>query len=503
LSGNRYLLFLISAILYVVIWVVLYPYFQYLLDADAVGYLTVANRVANNDWLKSVNGLWSPLNSWLLVPFIKNGWDAFRSALLLNAIFCFGILGCVHVLLHRFVTSGFFITMISVTVPIVLVYYSYFQVFGDALQLLFVCIYLIIITSKNFWGNVKKYCLVSIIMGIAFFAKAYSFPFFILHFTAIHAWHWWQTKRLFLIQYAISILLFIFCISPWSFQLFKKYNQFSLTGNAGKLNMSWYLLSHKSFKPEIKILIPPTYSDSPSFWEDPFLSQSICYTPTESVALFARWIARIFHTCLQAVLCINEISCFVIPCLLAMVIFYIRKKNVQALDAIFWAVVIVPIGYLAMHIETRYIWLMMIGAILFAGVLIQKLLHAWQQRLLTIMFCISIIVYPIYNLIAWRNKGKPNFEVAETLQKLGVKNQKFVTNSRDLGNMWVAAYLSKNQMYSIENFSFSAAALQAELRQYQVAYYIQLQSDPALEIANKTVLFNNPDFIIYQIKELP
>jgi hypothetical protein len=499
LQSKRYLHLLGSLVLFVLLWLGLYPYMQYLLDADAVGYLTIARRVANADWFKSINGLWSPLNSWLLVPFIKNGYNSFTSALVLNAVICASLLVTIHALVNRFVQHIFYKNILTYTLPIVLVYYSYFQVFGDALQLLLVSIYLLIITSANFWGNWQKYLASAVIMGIGFYAKAYSLPFFILHFTAIHIWHWWQTKQLYIKPFAVSIITILLMIMPWSMQLSKKYNQFSLMGNAGKLNMSWYLLSSKSFKPEIKYLIPPTYADSPSFWEDPYLSQSICHTPTESLPLFIRWIARIIHTCLQAIGCMNEISCFVIPIILASIIYLIRKNKVQSNDAIFWSMLLVPIGYLTMHIETRYIWLMMIGAVIFAGIFIEQLALHWQQKLATIIFCLSLIVYPIYNLIDWRSKGKTNFAIAKSMSDAGIQNQAIVSNSRDLGNMWVTAYLSHNQLYSIENFSFTDAELSDEIKRYKIAYYIQLKSDGYLNIGNKTLVAQTDSYSIFKI----
>ena len=81
MHAKRILFLAISLAIYILLWNLAFPYFQYLMDADAVGYLTVADRVANNDWHRSINGLWSPLNSWLLVPFIKKGMDGFTVAL--------------------------------------------------------------------------------------------------------------------------------------------------------------------------------------------------------------------------------------------------------------------------------------------------------------------------------------------------------------------------------------------------------------------------------------
>jgi hypothetical protein len=504
MSAPRILFLLASLVMYTLVWYFIYPQFQYMMDADAVGYLTIAHRVANHDWHRSINGLWSPLNSWLLVPFIKAGYNDFKSALALNFFFGGAVIILLEQFLHRFVQHDFYKKIILITIPIVIVYYSYLQVFGDLLQLVFVLIYLWIATNKNFFGNKMQYIFCGIIMAIAYYAKAYSLPFFILHFTVIHAWHWYQTKQFYFAKYILAIGVCILCILPWAMQLQSKYGQFSLMGNAGKLNMSWYLLSHKTFTEDIKILIPPTYNDSPSFWEDPYLSQGKLSSPTESISIFARWIARIIHTCTQAVGCINEISGFVLLIILLSVFLLMHRQKVHAIDTIIFATVLVPIGYLTMHIETRYIWLMMVGTVILAGVLVQKLSKVLHQKIAIFIFCFSLIAYPIFHLEDWRGKGKSNFELAQILKTNQIINKKIISNSTDGGNLWVASYLSQNQYYTIENFDFTAQEIDAEIKKYGIAYYINLQENGTLPIPDSLMqnkIFANQNFTIYQLSK--
>lgn len=97
------LLFTFSS--YFILWILLQPYLGYLLDSDCVAYLTIAERVAKGDYFRSINGLWSPLNSWMLAPFIQHGYDAWASAKALNCFFGGAILVAFHHLLLRFEVS--------------------------------------------------------------------------------------------------------------------------------------------------------------------------------------------------------------------------------------------------------------------------------------------------------------------------------------------------------------------------------------------------------------
>lgn len=109
-------------------------------------------------------------------------------------------------------------------------------------------------------------------------------------------------------NYIVALSIILLCILPWTFALHQKYNVWSITTLAGKLNTSWYINSGKTFKPDIKLLIPPTYYNSPSFWEDPYVSQDKLSGPFSSMQHFVKWIVRIVHTSLTAIQCFNEIS---------------------------------------------------------------------------------------------------------------------------------------------------------------------------------------------------
>src|SRR5687768_4726005 len=67
----------------------LYPWYRYVLDDDGIGYAMVTKRLAAGDFFNALNGYWSPLHSWLALPFFKAGAgiiDSFKfSNLLISA----------------------------------------------------------------------------------------------------------------------------------------------------------------------------------------------------------------------------------------------------------------------------------------------------------------------------------------------------------------------------------------------------------------------------------
>jgi 4-amino-4-deoxy-L-arabinose transferase-like glycosyltransferase len=481
----------LSLLLFAVLWLGFYHHLKYILDADAVGYLSIAERVANGDYFKSINGLWSPLNSWLLVPFIQKGYDAFTVALYLNAAFSMLCIVLCSILYCRFIKDTFYLFCASIATSIVFAVFTYFQVFGDILMLVFILSYLLISTKLSTKQNLLQAILAGLLCGIAYYAKTYAFPFLILHTALLIIWEKWNGEKINWVYRLLPIFICLITILPWAFQLQKKYGSFSLTGNSSKLNMSWYIESHKSFKPVIKYLIPPTYNDSPSFWEDPYFSQAKLSTPFSSSRTFIRWCARVVHTCVQAIICYSQISCISLIALIAALIWAIRKKEKQ-LFVLCAAAIAITAGYLSMHIETRYIWLCMPLCIIAAAYFIEQIQNKKLRNLASIGIAFSIIAFPIYQLEEINGRGRQNFELATRLNDLKINKKRITSNEADAGAQWASAYLSKNQFYTIENFNFTSEELCDELARYKIEYFIyQHNGLPNMYIQNSgNVHFN-------------
>lgn len=511
-----YSILLISLCLYAGLCYFLHPRLACLLDSDAVAYLTIAKRVASGQYNESINGLWSPLNSWLLVPFIQHGSDAWLSAKALNCFFGAVIIVLMYFLLIRFRVGKLAFISLMIATSVIMVHCIYLQMFGDVLQLIFVLSYLLIVWSKKFNDSYFNALLCGLCMGIGFYAKAYSIIFFILHFSVTIYWYYKhqhiEYKRM-LIQLSIGLCSAILLVLPWTFALHKKYGTWSLTGNAGKLNMSWYINSGKTFKDDITLLIPPTYHDSPSFWEDPYPSQDKLSTPFTSPKHFVKWIARIIHTCLMAVVCYNEISFLALTVLLiSCYYFFFRKKETKAdrndisMQQLLLTVLILPFGYLMMHIETRYIWLNGFLLMIASVVLIEQFkskLHDIIYKTSIIIAAFSFIVFPIMDIKNLSYKNNDLFNYANEINRYKL-NGSFTSNSIDAGRMWVVAYLTHMPFYTIERTNYDENELIAEMKRYNVKYYLyesQNNKSP-VSIAPESFrfMFKANGFDLYELK---
>lgn len=466
-----------SLLFYGLLWWCLEPSLGYLLDSDAVAYLTIAHRIAGGDYLKSINGLWSPMNSWLLVPFIKQGLDAWASAKALNCFFGGVLLIQSWMLFLQLGIDKKTRTIFMMVLPMILVYMVYFQMFGDVLQLVFALTYIQLLLRHDFLSNTKVVVLSGLIMGLGFYAKTYSAIFFITHLSSLVLYDSWRNKirRRILLNYVFGVCVLLAVMLPRAIQLHQKYDTFSLMGNAGKLNLSWHINSGKTFRKSIKLLIPPPYEDSPSFWEDPFPSQGKLSTPFDSVQHFSRWVLRIIYNVFLTLKTYVEFSICTIPFLLFL--FYRMRKRQPLSDAtikLILALLVLPLGYLAIVVEGRYLWLSIFLLLFLAGLYAPSQSFSISKKSLLIsFFAISFLVFPAYKLWQLKGKNKELFLLAQELKALP-KHSKIVTNMDDEGSFWVVCYLAQLSNYTIEKSHYTLKDLSEEMRRYNISYYFHV-----------------------------
>jgi hypothetical protein len=314
-------------------------------------------------------------------------------------------------------------------------------------------------------------------------------------------------------QYIVGVACAVLVVLPWTFALHQKYHQWSLTGFAGKLNMSWYINSGKTFKDDIILLIPPTYNDSPSFWEDPYVSQGVLSSPTSSFAHFVKWIARVVHTTLISITCFTEISFFSLAILLIGIFyFFFRQKEKlvedEKYEIILCTIILLPLGYLMMHIETRYIWLNTF-LLMIVAVKIVEINMSWLQHKLLYVVTISIVLssfitFPIIQFEQLKFKNKNLFDFSEELKSHSIKG-KFTSNITDAGQLWVVAYLTGSQFYTIEKTDYTLSELKNEIVRYDLDYYFLYTENNkfVLESGDNffTPIFKIGDYSIYKIQK--
>ncbi|RXK61513.1 hypothetical protein ESA94_00390 [Lacibacter luteus] len=453
-----------------ILFAVTWPLYQYVSDLDAIGYMEVAHHYLKGEWKLAVNGFWNPLHSWLVLPLLKlglNDWTAFKIS---NLFFSLGSLYVLHSLLNKFELSLWLKAAIQYCSIIILLHYCYFELAADALLVFLLLCYFNLIKQDDFYTSTGKNILAGFIGAMLYFAKSYGFPFFIFHFVVIHL----LFNRLATVkQLLIGLLVFAVCIFPWLYALHWKYGEWMIA--FGKFNAHWQFGDAPLPGP---ILHPPPHEGSSSVWEDPWHMRADNLASASLLTLVLHQIRVVLFNFQQWLKCIHELSFLASAILFLSGYMYFKQRSKQWLYLLV-GMLVLPSGYLLLHLETRFIWVTTFIFFIAGALLLQQLtavypLRKLQQLFMWLIFFGSFLIEPINLLKDQIHHHKNIFEAAAEIKEQHIQGR-FTSNQR-VDECMVYAYLSNNPYYTIYKPTYAVADLITELKQNKIRYYFYYYS---------------------------
>lgn len=457
----------VSVFLFILLFAVTWPLYQYIFDVDGTGYAAVAHHYIQGNLKLAVNGFWNPLHSWLAVPLIKTGlpdWAAFK---ITNALCSVGSLVALNSLLNKFSLADWLKTSMQLVSVILLLHYTYNQLAGDVLLVFLLLIYFNLVKSDSFFNSIQKNLLAGVIGACLYLAKSYGFPFFIFHFIVIHLFLNPDRKNA-LKLLAAGFSSFALFTVPWIYALHWKYGEWMIA--FGKFNAHWDFSKGPLPGPVIQ---PPPYEGAASVWEDPWhvRKDNLSNVPFIQVALHQlRVILFNFQQWLQS---IHDLSFFASAILFLSAVNFFIQKNKTWLYLII-TLITLPAGYILLHVETRFIWALSFVFMIAGGLLMQQLFSSirigkWQQLFAWLIFFGSFLLEPLNQLKDQAFAHKDFFTTAEMMKQNSISG-KFTSNTKK-GECMVIAYLSGNSYYTITKPSYTTDELLKEMELYTIQYY--------------------------------
>jgi len=479
-SFRKYVPFIASAIVLVMLVALYYPYCKYYVDPDATAYLTISQRYADGDWLNAINGYWSPWSCWLTGVFIKLGTTPIDGAIVANTI------GAV---LLQWITQSFFLKyslrllsqwLLCMASAVFLAYAVYYQNYDDLWECFFLLYALRIMISHRF-RHMPMYWLGAGVLGaLAYFAKAYAFPFFIISTLAIVFYNtraWRSANRVEWLKISgVMIGTMLLFSASWLFALHHKYGIWT-TGTAGTLNMSWYLVGHPYWKEGIGYLLPPAPGHAISYWEDPWLVNDATPKCWSSYTLFVRQLMKLVQNSYRFILSSLMIGAGFLAIWIYMVWLLLfrraRRQKYRAYYPIIIPYILFPLPFFLINFEPRYIWYMLpISMVL--GIAIIKKNRLLSRKWVVVLFATSYAVWPVWHMQKMWNAGKIEYQLAQQLKAKGIKGNmaaNLVYGRQGSTEMQRLAYFSNNPYFIMHKEPASFQELLPELRRYEVKYY--------------------------------
>ncbi len=493
MKPNHLLFFLI---IYISLFFLLFPGYRYVIDPDATGYFSVAEKVAKGDFHGSINGIWGPLGSWFLAPFMRNRFDPMFTVKYLNGLYGLLSLTAFFYLLKKLkIKVVIAIAMMSGAVFLIL-HFAFYRLFGDLLQLLFLLLYLNIICSKKFGSNYKGIILAAFIGGIAFYAKAYAFYFVLVHLPVSiylatkNARH--RISSQFIKKAITGIVVLFVTIMPWIIALNSKYGHYTL----GEQNISG-TLSTAYPQPRIAFYPPPS-QNAYSIFDDISYLKIQHITPFTNGRIFVAQLKLIVFNILKTIEHFNDFSfAFILVILISLILslgknkrFLDQKNNLLLLSFI----VVWPSGYLLFHVEPRFLWIMILAVLALAGVLLSYLMDILplaKKNLyaFSLVIIFSFYLYPLIELKEQYGSGKNYFEMADALKQNNIKGNILYSNQSngDLSKSVILNYLIKSKQYGPFIRDYTTQEILQAIQDYKINYFILYYSLPY----QKEVLLNN------------
>ncbi len=475
LLAKYYPFFVSAALMCLLLWFI-YPHYQYYIDPDGTAYLTISQRYASGDYMRAINGYWSPWGCWLTAILIRFGMEAVSASVVINVMGGVGFLWVAQSLFLRFDVIGKMQWLMSAALGAFLCYAVFHQSFDDLWECFFLLGCLRLMLSGNFLQRPALWVLTGVLGTLAYFAKAYSFPFFMLN-TVVCVQLLAKGNRMLWVRIsATAIGVMAVCSMPWIWILHSKYGIWT-TSTSGTLNTSWYLVGHPQWKEGLGQLLPPVYGDSPNYWEDPWAANGATPHFWNSFSLFGLQILRVGLNCWKFLVSLFQLSIF-FPSVFLFAVLSLFHKKFKALFSPDLRIAVVsfllfPAGYFLVNFEPRYLWYMLPLGMIMATVIYSRYLTTNKHVFFLAIFVGSFIFFPVAGMNGMYDEGKREYQMAQELKRCGIKGPftSIVNPGTENQRALRLAYFSGNPFYSIPLPGISADDLAKEVRRYHIRYF--------------------------------
>ncbi len=345
----------------------------YLTNADAVSYVTIAQKYARGDFAGAVNGYWAPLLSWLLALPLLVGANPVLAAKVLNLLAGLALAAGLFVLGRRFgLSRGLRLGLALLSLPIILFRYALGHISPDLTVAAILIFYLDLVFAPDFFESRAAWPWAGVLGAAAYFAKSYAFFFVLVHFVVLSMIRFWETprgpgRRRVIGKAGGALLVFLALSGAWITALSLKYGRLTIS-NSGSIAFGLQAPDSQGHFTSAPHLIAPPEAPSVSAWEDPSLElRPGAWEPLASAEGSRHFLAELWGNGRDILSILGKFSLwsFVLIPLAALLSFWPRKHRPAFLA--FVTLAIYSGGYMIVGVNSRYLYLDEVLVLLLGG----------------------------------------------------------------------------------------------------------------------------------------
>lgn len=358
------------------------PLYREGLGVDGVSYLSIAEHYAAGRLDVAVNPYWSPLLSWLLVPFLAAGLEPLLATKLLALLVAAGALVATQALADALGVSRPVRNLLGAAAVPLLLHAALFRVFPDLLSAALLTGAMALLLNAGISRPVRTAFLAGTLGGAAYLAKAFALPAFLGGAAAatligLLAVRGAGERRRLAVAGALAVLGCLLVALPWAGLLTLRQGQPTI-GTSGSYNFALMAPGSPGGRLDQPGLVPPPHPHAVSAFEDPSRMPAPSWSEAPPTAAAQRLLGNVDQNVRKTS---HLVSDYVpVPFVLAIAGLILgwraggdALRRVCALAAV---CAVYAGGLLLVVVEVRYLWFLALVGIALSGVAVAAA-HAW------------------------------------------------------------------------------------------------------------------------------
>ena len=472
-------------------------YYRYDIDPDDISYISIAKNYLSCNFFDAINGFWSPLVSWLLIPFLflKLG-PIFAFKLLAIVVGIFILIGVYSLLSRLEINNKISLFYTFSLTPLIAWFGLYHTSTADMLSTCLMIYYFSLTLKDSYYNSIYNTIIIGLLGAVGYFAKHYNFYFFIIHYCSINVCYFFgkesiDRKRSLIRNSVFGFVTFIVITGIWIGVVSNKYQKIVIS-TAGNYNFSLIAPESKGHPVHSMGFFEPTNEAAISIWEDPSYIKMGSWSPFESFGHLNYLIKNSVHNAVYYLLNLgrNPIKCFTIIFMMLIVLPLRRELFDNKWFYLLLTMLIYPMGYILMKkepripIENRYVWINDILIYILNAYCVFKLTNCRffigvrRTILFGIIFMIIFIppMYRLYDNRHWgwsvRHSGKYIYDLSKKVSsdyKLGRRN--IASQNGDWWDSLSLCYYVNAKYYGESKPNGTDDEIKKDLIKFNIDYY--------------------------------
>jgi len=474
---------------YMVIGFILMNLYPHQMTTDSLSYISIAQKYARGHFHDAINWVWSPLISWLLAPFVLMGIPPLYAIKIIGLMTGMaGFLACRQISQEFDIPDQIQTILFFALIPMFFAF-TLTNPNPDFLVAVILLFYVRRVLAEDYGKSDKDGLCCGLLGALAYFAKAYAFPFFILHFTLMNLCRYYGAAEPALRNriwrsFGSGMLTFMFVVSPWIYALYEKYDQltFSTIGS--------YNFQLVNSEPGSSLLFSgfsaPTNPTAISAWEDPMRMAEGRWKPLDLPRTIQNTLSRICANALKTLETYQAGSLFSATIILFSMGGLLGLARRELLGhKVFLAVltiIIHPSGYLPLLVDRRYLYLDILLILVLGAYWLNRYPFSMHQRKIAaiVILSLSFALTPVRDLRACLFMNQEVYDLSVALKEMGVGGHVGSNGNHDQ-SLFATYFISTNREAKYLGVSppgVTKNQLAIDFKNYGIDYYLCWKDHP-------------------------